>query len=62
MLEKHPENPTLWFRYAVFLIDHQPGRIEEGRQALEKAIALNDPPRIDSREIEKYREKIRSLR
>ena len=42
MLEKHPERPLYWFWYAEFLVDYIPDRMEDAREALEKAKTASD--------------------
>jgi tetratricopeptide (TPR) repeat protein len=43
MLQRHPENCRYWYWYAEFLVDYHPTRLDEARQALEKARTGSDP-------------------
>jgi pentatricopeptide repeat protein len=42
MLTDHPERPKYWFWYARFLNEYYPQKLEEARQALEKAESASD--------------------
>jgi len=59
MLEKHPDRPRYWFWYAEFLVDYFPGRIEEAREALEKAKTASDKRwPVKDKELKELLEKI----
>jgi len=59
MLEMHPDRPLYWFWYAEFLADYFPDRIEEAREALEKAKAASDKRwPIKDQELKELLEKI----
>ncbi|MBW8041954.1 MAG: tetratricopeptide repeat protein [Planctomycetes bacterium] len=59
MLTDHPERPKYWFWYARFLNEYYPQKLEEARQALEKAQTASDKEwSVPPEDLTDLREKI----
>ena len=59
MLGDHPERGRYWFWYAEFLVENFEDRVEEARQAMEKAQNASDRRwRVPDKDLRELREKI----